>query len=207
MTSWQASSTHLAGWERCLNLGRGLRLSPCAVRRFALILFSTGHVTSLARRQPGLVFFSSLSGPLIGLRCRLRRRHWRFVFRRGSRRLADRFGFLFLWLSLLSTSFVSAAHDACSFLLFQRLPHHKIVVDRCQYVWQYGPVSQKLYTTVEVSRMTKIPRATLQYWIATRKISAPRVRLLKGRAARLWNEAQVEKARKLKGTLKKGPKP
>jgi excisionase family DNA binding protein len=68
-------------------------------------------------------------------------------------------------------------------------------------------VSQKLYTTVEVAKMTKIPRATLQYWIATRKISAPRVRLLKGRAARLWNAAQVEKARELKGTLKKGPKP
>jgi len=55
--------------------------------------------------------------------------------------------------------------------------------------------------------MTKIPRATLQFWIATRKIAAPRVRLLKGRAVRLWNEAQVEKARKLEGTLKKGPKP
>jgi len=68
-------------------------------------------------------------------------------------------------------------------------------------------VSQKLYTTVEVSRMTKIPRATLQYWISTRKLSAPKVSLVNGRAARLWNEAQIEKARKLKGTLKKGPKP
>jgi DNA-binding transcriptional MerR regulator len=68
-------------------------------------------------------------------------------------------------------------------------------------------MSQKLYTTVEVSRMTKIPRATLQYWIATRKISAPQVSLVNGRAARLWTKAQLEKTRKLKGTLKKGPKP
>lgn len=67
-------------------------------------------------------------------------------------------------------------------------------------------MSQKLYTTVEVAKMTKIPRATLQYWIATRKISAPRVRLVKGRAARLWSAAQVEKARELKGTLRPGPK-
>ncbi len=66
-------------------------------------------------------------------------------------------------------------------------------------------VSQKLYTTVEVSKVTRIPRATLQHWIATRKISAPRVRLVEGRAVRLWNQAQVEAARKLKGTLKPGP--
>jgi len=68
-------------------------------------------------------------------------------------------------------------------------------------------VSQRLYTTVEVAKLTKIPRATLQFWISTRKISAPRVRLVKGRAVRLWNAAQIEKARKLKGTLRKGPKP
>jgi excisionase family DNA binding protein len=67
-------------------------------------------------------------------------------------------------------------------------------------------MSQKLYTTVEVAKMTKIPRATLQFWIATQKISAPRVRLVKGRAVRLWSTAQVEDACKLKGTLKKGPK-
>ena len=67
-------------------------------------------------------------------------------------------------------------------------------------------MSQGLYTTVEVARVTKIPRATLQHWIATRKISAPRVRLVKGWAVRLWSKAQVEEARKLKGTLKPGPK-
>jgi hypothetical protein len=54
--------------------------------------------------------------------------------------------------------------------------------------------------------MTKIPRATLQHWIATRKIIAPRVKLLKGKAVRLWSLAQIEKARELKGTLKPGPK-
>jgi len=54
--------------------------------------------------------------------------------------------------------------------------------------------------------MTKIPRATLQFWIATRKIAAPRVKLLKGKAVRLWSQAQIEKARELKGTLKPGPR-
>jgi excisionase family DNA binding protein len=67
-------------------------------------------------------------------------------------------------------------------------------------------VSEKSYTTVEVARMTKIPRSTLQFWIRTGKISAPRLRLLHGKAVRLWNKAQIEKARALKGTLKPGPK-
>jgi hypothetical protein len=67
-------------------------------------------------------------------------------------------------------------------------------------------VRPKLYSTVEVAEMTKIPRATLQFWISTRKISAPRVRLVKGKAIRLWSQAQVKEARKLKGTLKPGPK-
>jgi DNA-binding transcriptional MerR regulator len=67
-------------------------------------------------------------------------------------------------------------------------------------------VSLELYTTVQVAKMTKIPRATLQHWIATRKIAAPRVKLLKGKAVRLWSQAQIEKARELKGTLKPGPK-
>ena len=64
----------------------------------------------------------------------------------------------------------------------------------------------KFYTTVEVARMIKVPRGTLQFWIKTRKISAPRVRLLRGKAVRLWNKAQIEEARALKGTLKPGPK-
>lgn len=67
-------------------------------------------------------------------------------------------------------------------------------------------MSPDLYTTVQVAKMTRIPRATLQFWIATRKIAAPRVRLVKGKAVRLWSAAQVEKARELKGTLKPGPK-
>jgi DNA-binding transcriptional MerR regulator len=67
-------------------------------------------------------------------------------------------------------------------------------------------VSEKSYTTVEVARIIKVPRATLQFWIKTRKISAPRLRLVRGKAVRLWNKAQIEEARALKGTLKPGPK-
>jgi len=69
-----------------------------------------------------------------------------------------------------------------------------------------GFVSPELYTTVQVARMTLIPRATLQSWIAKRRIAAPRVKLVNGKAVRLWNVAQIEKARELKGILKRGPK-
>ena len=66
-------------------------------------------------------------------------------------------------------------------------------------------MSPELYSTAQVAKMTKIPRATLQFWIATRKIAAPRIKLVKGKAMRLWSPAQIEKARELKGTLKPGP--
>jgi DNA-binding transcriptional MerR regulator len=64
----------------------------------------------------------------------------------------------------------------------------------------------KRYTTVEVARRAKVPRATLQYWIASGRISAPAVQIVEGKAMRLWTAADVERVRKLKGTLKKGPK-
>jgi DNA-binding transcriptional MerR regulator len=64
----------------------------------------------------------------------------------------------------------------------------------------------KRYTTVEVAREAKVPRATLQYWIASRRISAPAVQIVEGKAMRQWTAADVERVRKLKGTLKKGPK-
>jgi hypothetical protein len=54
--------------------------------------------------------------------------------------------------------------------------------------------------------MTGIPRATLQAWMHTKKIAQPRLTIRNGRAVRLWNKAQIEKARELKGTLKPGPK-
>jgi DNA-binding transcriptional MerR regulator len=64
----------------------------------------------------------------------------------------------------------------------------------------------KHFTTVEVAAAAGIPRATLQHWIKTRKITAPAVRLIGGRAVRMWTEAQTERIRQLKGTLKSGPK-
>jgi DNA-binding transcriptional MerR regulator len=66
-------------------------------------------------------------------------------------------------------------------------------------------MSSKLLSTVEVADEAKVPRATLQYWIKEGKIAAPKTKLRKGVAVRLWTAGDVEKVRKLKGTLKRGP--
>ena len=66
-------------------------------------------------------------------------------------------------------------------------------------------MGKKLYTTADVVKVAGIPRATLQFWVATRKISAPKVQLRGGKAVRLWTEADIERVRKFKGTLKPGP--
>jgi DNA-binding transcriptional MerR regulator len=68
-------------------------------------------------------------------------------------------------------------------------------------------MSSTLLSTVEVSKEIGVPRATLQYWIKMGKLSAPRTKLRDGVAVRLWTAADVEKARKLKGKLKRGPEP
>jgi len=68
-------------------------------------------------------------------------------------------------------------------------------------------MSSNLLSTVEVAKESKVPRATLQYWIKEGKIAAPKIRLRNGVAVRLWTTTDVEKARKLKGTLKRGPGP
>ncbi len=66
-------------------------------------------------------------------------------------------------------------------------------------------MSSKLLSTVEVAEEIEVPRATLQYWIKEGKVGAPKTRLRNGIAVRLWTMADVEKARKLKGSLKRGP--
>jgi hypothetical protein len=67
-------------------------------------------------------------------------------------------------------------------------------------------MSQRVYTTVQVAKAAGVPRATLQHWVKTRKLSAPPIRLLRNRAVRLWTEAQMKRIRKLSGTFKSGPK-
>jgi DNA-binding transcriptional MerR regulator len=66
-------------------------------------------------------------------------------------------------------------------------------------------MGRKLYTTVEVAKAAGVPRATLQHWMKTGRISAPPVRLRDNRAVRLWTVAQMKRIRKMSGTFKSGP--
>jgi hypothetical protein len=61
-------------------------------------------------------------------------------------------------------------------------------------------------STEQAARAAKISRATLQWWIATGKIQAPEVRLVRGRAVRLWSDTDLARLKAFRGTLRPGPK-
>jgi len=111
----QACVRKLGPRQHFFSVGESRRFSPCAIRRRALILFSTLHVASLAPVTAGafLGLFRydgrALRCPFIGWPRRWRRR-W-FVYWRWSCWPARRLDLRFLGLSLLPTSFVSAAHE------------------------------------------------------------------------------------------------
>lgn len=118
------------------------RLSPCVLRGFALILFSIVHVDSYPRRRACRRF--PFSAYLWRLRCRLRRRHWRLVFRCQPRWTARRLDVLLLWLLFLSASFVSTAHGFCSFPLPSKASYKRLdILSRLCY--KIGDESEDLH--------------------------------------------------------------
>jgi excisionase family DNA binding protein len=52
-------------------------------------------------------------------------------------------------------------------------------------------MSPKLYTTTEAARAVGITRVTLQRWIASGKLKAPRPQLRDGVGVRLWTESNI----------------
>ncbi len=69
-----------------------------------------------------------------------------------------------------------------------------------------GNMPKRTYTTVEVAKSIGVSRQTLQAWIASRGIKAPKLVILANMRVRIWTDADVAKARMFKGTLKRGPK-
>jgi excisionase family DNA binding protein len=68
-------------------------------------------------------------------------------------------------------------------------------------------MSVKTYTTSQAARQIGVSRQTLQAWIAAGEINAPKVIGVGKALLRLWSVADIEKAKKFKGTLRRGPKP
>jgi excisionase family DNA binding protein len=67
-------------------------------------------------------------------------------------------------------------------------------------------MSAKTYTTRQAARQIGVSRQTLQAWIAAGEINAPEAIGVGKAMLRLWSVADIEKAKKFKGTLRRGPK-
>jgi len=65
----------------------------------------------------------------------------------------------------------------------------------------------KTYSTAQVAKMVGVHKMTLIRWLLAGKIAEPRRLMNAGIDARIWNDQDVERARKFKGTQKPGPKP
>jgi excisionase family DNA binding protein len=59
-------------------------------------------------------------------------------------------------------------------------------------------MSPKTYSTGEAAEAVGISRATLQAWIANRKIAAPKSTTLGNVTVRLWTESDLARLRKTK---------
>jgi hypothetical protein len=67
-------------------------------------------------------------------------------------------------------------------------------------------MSRRFRTTAEAAKAIGISRATLQAWIKNDMIQPPVPTLVGAVAKRLWTVADIEKARKFRGTLRPGPR-
>ena len=61
------------------------------------------------------------------------------------------------------------------------------------------------YTTTEAADRIGVSRQTLHAWIKEGKVSAPKPLAIGKHTIRLWKKADIDEARKFKGTLKPGP--
>jgi excisionase family DNA binding protein len=65
----------------------------------------------------------------------------------------------------------------------------------------------KTYTMAQVAEQLGISRQTLYSWIDAGYVTAPKPTAIGEKKYRLWTPADIKRARKLKGMLKRGPKP
>jgi excisionase family DNA binding protein len=65
-------------------------------------------------------------------------------------------------------------------------------------------MTPKVYTTREAAKLIGISHQTLYTWIVEKHIEAPKPIVTGKSTMRLWSKAQIEAAKKFKGTLKRG---
>jgi excisionase family DNA binding protein len=63
------------------------------------------------------------------------------------------------------------------------------------------------YATGAAAKRIGVSRQTLQAWIDRKEIPTPKLTRVGGVSVRLWTDADIERARKFKGALKRGRVP
>jgi excisionase family DNA binding protein len=67
-------------------------------------------------------------------------------------------------------------------------------------------MERKAYSTEEAAEQIGVSRQTLFTWIGKGFIAIPKAMAVGKTLIRLWTKTDIERARKFKGTLKRGPK-
>jgi excisionase family DNA binding protein len=68
-------------------------------------------------------------------------------------------------------------------------------------------MSKNKYTTPEAAKLVGISRQTLQAWVKGRMIPSPELIEIGHVSVRLWSKADIQRAKRFKGTLRRGPEP
>jgi excisionase family DNA binding protein len=64
----------------------------------------------------------------------------------------------------------------------------------------------KIYTTGEAAAAIGVSRQTLYSWIEGGKVAAPKQIVTGRKSIRLWTKSDIERVKRFKGTLKRGPR-
>jgi DNA-binding transcriptional MerR regulator len=59
------------------------------------------------------------------------------------------------------------------------------------------------YTTREAAKLIGVSRQTLQTWVKSRFIKTPRLSVVANFRVRLWSKADIQRAKRFKGTLRR----
>ena len=66
---------------------------------------------------------------------------------------------------------------------------------------------EKACTTREAAKKVGVSSQTLHTWVETGRIVEPKSVVVGKSFIRIWTKADIERAKKFKGTLRRGPKP
>jgi DNA-binding transcriptional MerR regulator len=70
------------------------------------------------------------------------------------------------------------------------------------------PITEmKGYTTAQAAEIVGVSKNTLLQWLYSGLLEEPKRSRVAGVQWRIWSEADIARARKVKGTTKRGPKP